>query len=298
VYDIDRARAAHVAAEFGAPVVEDLERLAGEIDGAVIAAATKAHGDLALPLLARKVPLLIEKPIAATTAEAREILVASEDSGAAVQVGHVLRFDPVSQAVAGRVLKPRYIEVEWAAPFNFRGADVGVVMDLMIHGLDLVLHWAGGTSLRVDAVGGTVMGPDEDFANARLALPGGCVATLTATRMSRTRQRLIRIFADGVYLKLDYAARKVEAVTAKPGLAAYAKNRDVKNPPPMEDLVAVESVPVDATRDALKDQLASFLAAVRGEAPVAVPARDGVRAVQVAEEILRAVHAGGVNRNA
>jgi len=298
VFDIDRARAAHVAAEYGAPVVEDLERLAGEIDGAVIAATTKAHRDLALPLLARKVSVLIEKPIAATSAEAREIVAAAEKSGAVAQAGHILRFDPVSQAVAGRDLAPRYIEVEWAAPFSFRGADVGVVMDLMIHGLDLVLHWAGGMPSQVDAVGGIVMGPDEDFANARLAFPNGCVATLTATRMSRTRQRVIRLFADGLYLKLDYAARKVEAVTAKPGLAEYAKNRDARTPPPMEELVAVESVAVDGTRDALKDQLASFLAAMRGEAPVAVSAREGAQAVEVAEEVLRAVHAGGMKSNA
>jgi predicted dehydrogenase len=143
----------------------------------------------------------------------------------------------------------------------------------------------------VQAVGGVVMGPEEDFANARLGFPGGCVATLTASRMSRTRQRLIRIFAEGLYLRLDYVARRAEAVTARPALAEHARKRDTKAPPPMDELVAVESVPVDGTRDALADQLASFLAAVRGESPVVVSARAGAQAVEVAEEILGAIHA-------
>jgi predicted dehydrogenase len=290
VYDVDPARAAHVAAQYGSRPAADLERLAGEVDAAIIAASTQAHRDLALALLERGVPVLIEKPIAATAREAREVAAAAEKSGTVAQVGQILRFDPVSQAVSGRRFRAGYIEVAWAAPFNFRGADVGVVMDLMIHGLDLALHWAGEMPSSVQAVGGVVMGPEEDFANARLGFPGGCVATLTASRMSRTRQRLIRIFAEGLYLRLDYVARKVEAVTARPGLAAYARKRDTKAPPPMDKLVDVESVPVDGTRDALADQLASFLAAVRGESPVVVSARAGAQAVEVAEEILRGIH--------
>ena len=290
VFDVDAARAAKVAAAYGSRAETDLDRMAGELDAAIVAADTSAHRDLAVRLLQRGVAVLIEKPIAPTAREARQIVAAAERSGAVAQVGHILRFDPVTQAVAGRRFRPRYIEVSWAAPFNPRGTDVGVVMDLMIHGLDLVLHWAGESPSRIEAVGGIVVGPDEDFANARLAFPGGCVATLTASRMSRTRQRLIRVFAEGTYLRLDYAARKVEVVTPIPGLAERIRQGDRKTPPPMEDLVTVEHLAVDAGRDALRDQLASFVAAVRGEGPVAVPARDGARAVEVAERILAAVH--------
>jgi predicted dehydrogenase len=297
VLDIDRTRAAHVAAQYGSRVETDLGRLAAEADAVIIAAATSAHRDLALRLLEKGVAVLVEKPLAATAREAREIADAAARSGAVAQVGHTLRFDPVTRAIAGRPFVPHYIEVNWVAPFSFRGADVGVVMDLMIHGLDLVLDWAGRMPSSVEAVGGTVIGPCEDFANARLAFPGGCVATLTASRMSRTRQRLIRIFAEGAYLRLDYAARKAEVVTPGPKLAEVVRSRDTRTPPAMEDLVKAESLEVDATRDALRDQLASFIAAVRGDSPVAVPAEAGARAVEVAEEILRAIHAGGMNRD-
>jgi len=292
VYDVDPARAAQVAAAHGSRAETDPDRLAGAVDAAVIAADTVAHRDLAVRLLGRGVAVLIEKPMAATAREARQIVAAAERSGAVAQVGHILRFDPVTQAVAGRRFRPRYVEVSWVAPFNPRGTDVGVVMDLMIHGLDLVLHWAGEAPSRIDAVGGIVVGPDEDFASARLAFPGGCVATLTTSRMSRTRQRLIRIFAEGTYLRLDYAARKVEVVTPKPGLVERARQGDGKAPPPMEDLVTVEALAVDAGRDALRDQLASFIAAVRGEGPVAVPARDGLLAIEAAEQVLAGVHPG------
>jgi predicted dehydrogenase len=286
VCDVDRARAAQVARAHGARVETDASRLAGAVDAAVIAATTSAHRDLALALLAKGVALLIEKPLAAASAEACQIVQAARQAGTLVQVGHILRFDPVTRAVAGRIGKPGYMEVSWASPFTFRSMDVGVVMDMLIHGLDVVLHFAGETPSRIDAMGGVVVGPHEDFVNVRLEFPGGCVATLTASRMSRSRQRLVRIFSEGAYLKLDYAARTVEMVRPRPGLAEIVRSG---KPPEsgMDALIAVEKVPVEPQPDALRAQLASFLAAVRGEAPVAVTAEDGARAVDVAAEIVR-----------
>ncbi|MCX5672863.1 MAG: Gfo/Idh/MocA family oxidoreductase [Planctomycetota bacterium] len=285
VCDVDMAWAAQVAEAHGARVETDVSRLAGAVDAAVIAAATSAHRDLALTFLAQGVALLIEKPLAGTPREAREIAEAAKKADAVVQVGHILRFDPVTRAIARRAVKPAYMEVSWASPFPFRSTDVGVVMDLLIHGLDVVLHLAGEMPSRIDAVGGAVVGPHEDFVNVRLEFPGGCVATLAASRMSRSRQRLVRLFAEGMYLKLDYAARTVEIVRPKPGLAEVIGSG--KTPPEgMDALVAVEKVPVETQPDALRAQLASFLAAVRGEAPVAVTAEDGARAVEVAAQIL------------
>ena len=286
VCDVDTARSAEVAQAHGARVETDVARLAGAVDAAVIAAATSAHRDLALAFLAQGVALLIEKPLAGTPREAREIAEAAKKADAVVQAGHILRFDPVTRAIAGRAVKPAYMEVSWASPFPFRSTDVGVVMDLLIHGLDVVLHLAGEMPSRIDAVGGAVVGPHEDFVNVRLEFPGGCVATLTASRMSRSRQRLVRIFAEGMYVKLDYAARSVEIVKPKPGLAEVICSGTVP-PEGMDALVAVEKVLVETQPDALRAQLASFLAAVRGEAPVAVTAEDGARAVEVADEILK-----------
>jgi len=288
VCDVDASRAAKMAADFGARVETDVRRLAGEVDAAVIAAATTVHRDVATVLLARGTAVLIEKPLAATAAEARQIADAARCSSAVAQVGHILRFDPVTRAVAGCIGKPGFVEVSWAAPFSARSMDVGVVMDLVIHGLDLVLWMAGESPSRVDAVGGTVIGPHEDFVSVRLAFPGGCVVNLTASRLSRTRQRQVRVFSGDAYLKMDYGARTVERMTPRPGLAEMVRSNPAVG---MEQLFTAEKLPVEDKPDGLRAQLASFIGAVRGEHPPAVTLDEGARAVEVAEEIVRQVRA-------
>jgi predicted dehydrogenase len=285
VCDVEESRAAAIAGPAGARVVTDVRQLVGEVDAAVIAAATSAHLALAVPLMEAGVAVLIEKPLAPTTREARQIADAARHFGAVAQVGHILRFDPVTRAVAALGVRPRFMEVSWATPFAFRSMDVGVVMDLMIHGLDVVLHLAGEAPECVDASGGVVVGPHEDFVSARLAFPSGCVATLMASRISRTRQRIVRVFSPGSYLKLDYAARTVERIATKPGVveAIRAGQRPAGG---MEDLVTVEKLPVEAQPDALRAQLASFLDAVRGKHPPAVTLDDGARAVEAAERVI------------
>ena len=208
------------------------------------------------------------------------------------QVGHILRFDPVTRALAGRRIKPAYVEVSWISPFSFRSMDTGVVMDVMIHGLDVVLLLAGEMPERVDAVGGAVVGPHEDFVSVRLGFPSGCIATLSASRMSRASRRVVRVFAEGAYVKMDYAAQTVEWLTPKPGLSDLVRGGATAAEIGMDDLVAVERVPVETEPDALRAQLASFLAAVRGEGDVVVTAEDGVRAVEVAERVVAAAGAG------
>jgi predicted dehydrogenase len=307
VCDVDAARAAALAGPAGARVVTDPALLAGLVDAAVIAAATSAHRAVAIPLMERGIAVLIEKPLAATAAEARQIVGAAARTGAVVQVGHILRFDPVTRAIAGRIatgaaaapgaVRPAYLEVSWVAPFTGRSMDVGVVMDVMIHGLDLVLALAGEMPSRIDAVGGVVVGPHEDFVNVRLQFPGGCVANLSASRMSRSRQRLVRIFAPGVYVKLDYQAKSVESVAIRPGVAEGLRSGKLTvGAGGMDELVAVEKLPVEATPDALRAQLASFLGAVRGEHPPVVSAEDGARAVEVAQTIIETVAKAVANR--
>ena len=292
VCDIDGERAAAVAETHGARAVGDVTELAGAVDAAVVAASTSSHRDVALALLESGIAVLIEKPLADTAEEARRIADAARSTGVVAQVGHILRFDPVTRAIAGRRIKPAYVEVSWVSRFSFRSMDVGVVMDVMIHGLDVVLFLAGEMPERVDAVGGVVVGPHEDFVNVRLRFPGGCVATLSASRMSRTRRRLVRVFAEGAYVKMDYVARTIEWLTPKPGLSDLVRSGAPPAEVGMDDLVAVEHVPVETEPDALRAQLASFLAAVRGEGDVAVTAEDGVRAVEVAERVIAAVRGG------
>ena len=291
VCDVDAGRAAEVAKAHGVRAETDGRRLAGEVDAAVVAASTSAQYEIVLSLVERGVAVLVEKPVAGTAAEARQIAEAVRRAGVVGQAGHILRFDPVTRAVAGRMAKPAYIDVAWASPFSFRSMDVGVVMDVMIHGLDVVLFLAGESPRQVDAVGGVVIGPHEDFVDVRLTFPGGCVANLMASRMSRSKQRLVRVFAEGAYLKMDYADRTVEVITPKPGVAEAIR---MGRPPAggMEDLIAVEAVKVETKPDGLRAQLASFLEAVRGERAPAVTLEEGVRAVEVAEEIVRQVRGG------
>ena len=288
VCDVDEARAAALAGPAGARVETDVRRLAGQVDAAVIAAATSVHLALAVPLMEAGVAVLIEKPVAPTAREAREIADAARRTGAVAQVGQILRFDPVTRAIAGLNFRPRFMEVSWAAPFSFRSMDVGVVMDLMIHGLDVVLHLAREMPDRVDASGGVVVGPHEDFVSARLGFPSGCVAMLAASRMSRTRRRIVRVFSEGAYLKLDYGARTVERIAMRPG-AVEAIRAGQRPGGGMEDFATVENLPVEAQPDALRAQLASFLDAVRGKHPPAVTLDDGARAVEVAERVIQAV---------
>jgi predicted dehydrogenase len=266
VCDIDAAAAAALAETYGARALEEVEGLAGAVDAVVLTAATSAHRDLALPLIRAGVPLLVEKPLAGTAAEAREIARAAERAEALLQVGHILRFDPVTRAIAGRTFRPTRISISWRSPFTGRSTDISVVMDLAIHGIDLALKWAGDMPEEVTATGRTVHGPHTDEVEAHLVFAGGCVADLVASRVSESRERRIRIAAGGEKIELDYAARTVRW--------------------------GAEALPVETGPDALTAQMNAFLAAVRGEAQVAVSADEGARAVEVADRIHEAV-AGG-----
>ena len=266
VCDVDAAAAAALAETYGARALGEVEGLVGEVDAVVLAAATSAHRDLALALIRAGIPLLVEKPLAGTAAEAREIARAAERADAVLQVGHILRFDPVTRAIAERTFTPAEIRVSWRSPFTGRSTDVSVVMDLAIHGIDLVLKWAGDMPEEVTATGRTVKGPHADVVEAHLEFAGGCAADLVASRVSETRERRIRITAGSETIELDYAARTVRWGS--------------------------EALPVETGLDALTAQMNSFLAAVRGEAPVAVSADEGARAVEVADRIHEAVAKG------
>ena len=289
VCDIDVDRARSLADEYGAEAVTVLADLAGRVDAAVVAASTSAHEAVAVALAAQGTPMLIEKPLAGSAEEARRIADAVRRAGVLAQVGHILRFDPVTRAVAGRNLHPKYIEVLWVSPFPFRSMDTGVVMDVMIHGLDVVLDLVGEMPDRVDAVGGVVVGPHEDFVNVRLAFPGGCVANVSASRMSRRQERLVRVFAEGAYLKMDYGQRRVEWLSPGSDLRRRLEEGTLAGAG-VDELVSAEAIPVEDEPDALRAQLAAFLEAVCTGGPPAVTVNEGLRAVELADRILEQVH--------
>jgi predicted dehydrogenase len=260
VCDVDRRRAEDVAGIAGARAETDISLLAGPFDAAVVSCDTSAHEEVSVPLLQRGVGLLVEKPLAATVREARAIVETADRAGALCHTGHIVRFTPVTRAVEGRPFTPERIEAVWRSPFTGRSTDVSVVLDLMIHGIDLALAWTGEMPETVEARGETVEGPHADAARAELRFPGGCVASLVASRVSETRERRVGVFGRGdVEVELDYAA----------GTARWNG----------------EDLPVETGADALRVQLGAFLAAVRGDGDAGVGAEEGARAVEVATRI-------------
>ncbi len=211
VYDINMDRAREIAAQFKTQPFDQVDALAGQIEAASIAVPTDHHYQLACHLMRKDIHLLVEKPISVTTDEAEEMVRIAEERGLILQVGHVERFNPVMRYLEEHLTHPRFIEAirlstyppprEGAAP---RGTEVSVVLDLMIHDLEIILHLVNSPLKEYHAVGVPILSPTEDIANARLMFENGCVANVTASRISQERMRKIRVFQTDTYLSLDY----------------------------------------------------------------------------------------------
>jgi predicted dehydrogenase len=282
-YESRPERAAQVATELGVHAFDRLDALLDVVDAVTIVVPTPAHYDVAQQVLARGIHALIEKPIAATLEQADAMLRLAKEHGALVQTGHVERFNRAIRAALPYVHAPLFIESNRLATFNPRGADVAVVLDLMIHDIDLVHTLVRSKAASVVAVGVPVITPFVDMANARLSFDSGAVANITASRMSRDRMRKIRIFQKSGYLSLDLAA----------GTGEYLRLRQDVNlaelataPIALEQVV--ERIPLEAEEgEPLRLEFESFLAAVRGDAAIAVTGEEGREALAVALRIER-----------
>lgn len=282
-HDSDQARTLRVAAELGVQGHASLGSLLDEVDAITVVVPTTAHHAVAREALLMGRHVLIEKPITVTIGEADELLGIAEREGALVQTGHVERFNRAIRAALPYVDDPRFIESDRLAPFNPRGSDVAVVLDLMIHDIDLVRTLVGASVTDVSAVGVPVLTPSVDIANARLQFETGAVANITASRVSRERMRKIRLFQRSGYLSLDLAAGTGMFYRLKGGaaLASLATSQ----PLALEDFV--DAAPVVAPEgEPLKLELESFVAAIRGEAPVPVSGSDGRQALEIALRIM------------
>src|ERR1700682_1612111 len=204
IYDTDRAIAEQRAAEFGVKAAASLEEFAEQVDAASIATPTNTHFEIGRELLARGKHLLVEKPIADNTSHASELAELAASRGLVLQVGHVERFNPVLSALEKRLTNPRFIEAHRLSPYPNRSTDIGVVLDLMIHDLEIILHLVRSPVQTIDAVGVPVLSRGEDIANARLRFENGCVANITSSRISPEQMRKIRVFQEDAYLSLDY----------------------------------------------------------------------------------------------
>lgn len=204
IHDTNPATARRLAEEFGVIAAASLEEFSEQVDAASIATPTNTHFEIAHQLLTRGKHLLIEKPIAENTAHATELAELAAARRLVLQVGHVERFNPVLSALEKRLTNPRFIEAHRLSPYPNRSTDIGVVLDLMIHDLEIILHLVRSPVQTIDAVGVPVMGRGEDIANARLRFENGCVANITSSRISPEQMRKIRVFQENAYLSLDY----------------------------------------------------------------------------------------------
>jgi predicted dehydrogenase len=300
VVDVDPRRCQEVVEQWGGrafAAVEDL--LEAGVDAVTIATPTIHHRAAAEALLRRRVACLIEKPLAPDAAEARAIADLAARSGAFLQVGHIVRYDPVMQAIARlEGLAPRFIEIDRISPMTFRSVDVSVVLDMMIHDLDVLLMLLGREPDEVQASAASVLGESEDVCNARLVFDasGGrprCVATVTASRLALKTERKLRLISEDGYVSADFVARRGTVVRRSANAAhledlrqRLRRGEDLSGVNYL-DLVKVEALPV-GEGEPLKLQIDDFLAAVRGGRRPTVDAQAGFAAVRTAERIIAA----------
>lgn len=283
IVDQNSERAARVAGEAGTRACRDLDDLLDRARAITIAVPTPAHSDLGCQALERGVAVLMEKPLAATLAEADRLVQAAEKAGTLLQVGHIERFNRAIRGAARFLDDPLYMESMRLSPFQPRGTDVAVILDLMIHDLDLILHLVGGgVAADVRASGVAVLSPHLDMANARVEFANGAVANVTASRIARERIRKLRIFQPSGYLSLDLATGGGDFMRLRGGWEPGGAVR-------LEDIL--ERIPLEAPEDdALRLELESFAGAVRGEDRSGVTGVEGRAALALALQVVEAVN--------
>ncbi len=305
VVDADAARAQAAAREHGTRAFPDEAALVDAgVDAVTVAVPTRDHRRVSEPLLRAGVACLIEKPLAPNVEEAQQLADLADATGTILQVGHIERYNPAVRALAAHAdLLPRFIEVHRVSPMTFRSVDVGVVLDMMIHDLDVVLMLTGCEPSRVQASAVAVLGAAEDVCNARLEFPNGCVANITASRLALKTERKIRIVAEDGYASVDFAKKSglmIRRIANEEQLARVrrelAAGRDLSDLD-YTDLVNIEPLEVDDA-DQLQMQLRDFVRVVREGGRPEVDVHAGFAAVRTAERIVAAAreHAASIVR--
>lgn len=287
VYDIDSRKAQKAAKEFNTTAFRTIDELVVNADALTVATPTTTHFNVARTALTEGKHLFIEKPITETIAEAAELIRLACDKGLYIQVGHIERFNPAILALEHHDIRPMFIESHRLAQFNPRGADVAVVLDLMIHDIDLILSFVHSPVVRVDASGVAVVSDSVDIANARLQFENGCVANVTASRISQRKMRKMRLFQRNEYISIDFSEGLSEVFTLLDDnasaegtillgeLGSGARKRKI-----------VYEQPEVKEVNALKYELESFARSIRDNVPPLVTAEDGKRALEVANIIM------------
>jgi len=271
VFDIKRESAEAVAAQYGAKVAQSLEEFISLVDAATVAAPTAVHYEIGKALLTHGKHVLIEKPITETTAQAEGLVRLAKERGLTLQVGHIERFNPILSALEQRLTRPRFIESHRLSPYPFRSVEIGVVLDLMIHDLEIILHLVRSPVKSIDAVGVPVLSKGEDIANARIRFENGCIANVTASRISPEKMRKIRVFQEDAYLSLDYQSQAGEIFRLVDGQ------------------ITRESVAMEK-EEPLKRELQSFVECARQGLQPIVSASGATAALELAIEITEMIN--------
>jgi predicted dehydrogenase len=276
--DLLRDRAEAAVAGTGAAAIEDYRELFGRVDAVTIAVPTVHHLEIAREFLARGVHVLVEKPMTPTLAEADELIAAAREAGVILAVGHTERFNPAVDTALPLLRQPRFVEVHRLSGFPERSLDIDVVFDVMIHDLDILAAIDSSDVLAVEAVGVPVLTSRVDIANARLRFASGCIANITASRISRDKVRKVRCFQPDMYVSIDYAAQELEV---------WRLRREAEGRP------AIEGGRVEVARDEpLRLELADFIGAVAGGWAPRVTGEAGRRALALASAVAEAIARG------
>ncbi|MBM4026892.1 MAG: Gfo/Idh/MocA family oxidoreductase [Planctomycetes bacterium] len=296
VVDSDRAKATQLAEKYGCPAFTDCAEILDQVDAVTIATPTTTHLRLAKPFLRHRVAVLIEKPLASSVREGRKIVALARRYDTVAAVGHSERCNPVVQAMKRFSIEPKFIEAHRVSPYPFRSTDVGVVLDIMIHDIDIVLSLANSKIRRVDAVGVNVIDGSEDICNARIAFENGCIANLTASRLALKTERRVHVFTRQAYLSVDYFKKSGIVIRTDPNKDVVEwirtqRQRGDFDPAGVNwlDLLRIEPLEID-DKEPIRLEQEAFLRAVRDRsfAPE-VSAEEGLAALRCAQQILRAV---------
>jgi len=273
IYEVDDERAEEVIDQYRCTRFTTLEEMAEQCDAVSVVVPTDRHAEVSLPLLEGGCHLLVEKPICKDRNEAAAILAKAREKGLTVQVGHVEQYNPVTSFLEEAVKKPKFITADRLAPFNPRGTEVGVVLDLMIHDIGVILQLVQSPVERIEAVGVDVLSKSEDIANARIVFENGCVANINTSRVSLKKVREIRVFQPESYLSLDFMNQKGHLLRKGPmGLAK-------------------EDIPIEPG-EPLRLELESFLSCLRDGAEPKVSGMSGLKALEIALEVTRQIREG------
>ncbi len=271
VVDLDGARAREVASELGTEALTDYRTLLNRVHCVSITVPTRDHYRVARDCMEAGLDVLVEKPLTAQLVEAEELVKIAETNGRILQVGHLERFNPAIRRLEGIINEPKFVECHRLAPFVERGTDVDVVLDLMIHDIDVIASLVRSPVQKAEAVGVAVLTDKPDIANARITFANGCIANVTASRVSLKRERKVRFFQSNAYISIDYDQRRAQIFYKPPGGSGWL---DIQS----------ETIEIKEG-DALADEIDSFLHCVRTRALPLVGGREGLRALQIASLI-------------